>query len=78
MTTYKLKEILKKTSNIFLSLLSLLILILLLRWAGIKGILSFIAGMLIMAYLLLSNNIMVRTLVSIFGSEENLKEIMKK
>lgn len=71
-----IKETLKKISNIFLSLLSFFILILLLRWAGIKGIVSFIAGMIMMAYLLLSNNIMMRTLVDMFGAGKNIREIM--
>lgn len=73
----KIKDKLNKVKNVVLSIASFFMLLFLLRWSGIKGILSFFTGMALMAYLLLSNNIMVRSLVKIFGSEENIKEIMK-
>ncbi len=74
--TIKIKDNLKRILNIALSILSFIIIIVLLRWAGIKGIISFIAGMTLMGYLLLSNNLMMRSLITIFGANKNLKEIM--
>ncbi len=77
-TPYKIKIIFKRVISVLLSISTFILLIVLLRWAGFKGILSFIAGLAIMAYLLLSNNIMMRSLITLFGAGKNLKELMNE
>jgi len=74
----KTLDTIKRIILIVTSIGTVIILFMLLRWAGIKGILSFIAGMVIMAYLLLSNNIMTRVLVKMFEAEKGINEIMGK
>ena len=74
----KILDTIKRIILIVTSIGTVIILFMLLRWAGIKGILSFIAGMVIMAYLLLSNNIMTRVLVKMFEAEKGINEIMGK
>lgn len=46
------------------------------RWVGFKGILSFLIGMGIMAYLLLSKNPMVKMIIKLAESQEHLEELM--
>ena len=74
----KILDTIKRIILIVTSIGTVIILFMLLRWTGIKGILSFIAGMVIMAYLLLSNNIMTRVLVKMFEAEKGINEIMGK
>ncbi len=71
-----IKDNIKKVINITISILSIFGLFYLMRWAGLKGILSFLVGMIIMAYLILSNNLIMRSVVTLFGAERSIKEIM--
>ncbi len=64
--------------RIFIIIASILLVIGFLRWAGIKGVLSFMLGMSLMAYLLLSKNIMFQGIIEMFGASEYLSEIGKK
>ncbi len=73
-----IKNNLKTVLNIVLSLASILLIFIYFRWVGYKGVISFLLGMVIMAYLLLSNNIIMRSLIKIFEAKQTLKELMKK
>lgn len=55
-----------------------LLLIMMIRWAGIKGVLMLFLGMGIMAYLLLSKNIMLLALIDKLEGNEYIDEIKKK
>jgi len=48
------------------------------RFIGLKGLLGFITGMLIMAYALLSKNKYLSWLVKLTDSEEYLWDLMKR
>lgn len=74
----KIKNILMTILRIFIIIASILLVIGFLRWAGIKGVLSFMLGMSLMAYLLLSKNIMFQGIIEMFGASEYLSEIGKK
>lgn len=74
----KIKNILNTIIRIFIIIASILLVIGFLRWAGIKGVLSFMLGMSLMAYLLLSKNIMFQGIIEMFGASEYLSEIGKK
>lgn len=73
-----IKNNLKTVLNIVLSLASILLIFIYFRWVGYKGVISFLLGLIVMAYLLLSNNIIMRSLIKIFEAEQTLKDIMKK
>lgn len=74
----KISNILKVTLRIIVMIASVLLIIGFLRWGGIKGILSFMLGMGLMAYLLLSKNMMFQGIIGMFGADEYLNEIGKK
>ena len=48
------------------------------RWIGLKGALGLFAGMLAMAYLFLSKNMMVWWLVESFQNEEYMASLLNK
>ena len=64
--------------NVAIKIISILLFILCIRWAGIKGIISMLFGMAIMAYIMLSGNQLLMFFVKIFGNKEYLVEIMGK
>ena len=71
----KLSNIFKVTLRIIVMIASILLIIAFLRWGGIKGILSFVLGMSLMAYLLLSKNMMFQGIISMFGADEYLNDV---
>jgi len=74
----KVSNIFKVTLRIVIMIASVLLILGFFRWAGIKGILSFMLGMGIMAYLLLSKNMMFRGIIDMFGATEYLDDMGKK
>jgi len=52
--------------RIIISIASILLLIGFFRWTGLKGLMSFILGLFVMAYLLLSKNAMLMGVVEYF------------
>lgn len=48
------------------------------RWAGVKGMLSFILGMFLMSWLILSKNMVMRTLIEMTKSESYINEVVGK
>lgn len=73
----KTKQIARKIFMIALSVASVVGIFMFFRWVGFKGILSFLIGMSIMAYLLLSKNSMVAMIIKMTESNDHLSEIMK-
>lgn len=67
-----------KIFKICYSVLTILAFIYFLRWAGYKGVISLLLGMLIMAYLLLSKNIMFMSLVKLLEAEQHIDDIKEK
>ncbi len=57
--------------------LSILTIFFFFRWVGIKGMISFILGMGIMAWIFLSKNVLVRMIVSKFEGEEYIDSFKK-
>lgn len=78
--TESLSQRLKNKLNFLLGLsvkiVSIILLIICLRWAGLKGIISFLFGMAIMAYLMLSNNSLMMFFIKMFSDKQYLEEIM--
>lgn len=81
----KMKKLLKSIKNklfivvrIAVSILSVILLFLGLRWAGIKGFIMLVFGMIIMGYLLLSKNMMLDWFVNFAKAKNYLEEIKKK
>lgn len=64
--------------SVAIKIISILLFILCIRWAGLKGIISMLFGMAIMAYMMLSGNRLLMFFVKIFGNKEYLEEIMGK
>ena len=75
---HAVSSVLKVTLRLVVMIASVLLIIAFLRWAGIKGILSFVLGMSLMAYLLISKNMMFQGIISMFGADEYLNEVAKK
>ncbi len=73
-----LKGILMTVLRITVMILSILLIFGFFRWSGIKGFLSFLLGMGIMAYLLLSKNMMFQMIIETFGAVEYIDEVKKK
>lgn len=78
----KIKEVIR---NVFKTILriafiiaSILLILGFFRWAGIKGFIAFLLGMGIMAYLLLSKNMMFQGIIEMFGADEYITDIGKK
>ncbi len=76
--TRSVKSIFFTVLRIVIMIASVLLIIGFFRWAGIKGMLSFLLGMGIMAYLLLSKNMMFRGIIETFGATEYISEMGKK
>lgn len=73
----KIANIGRQTLKITLSIASIILLIVFFRWIGFKGLLAFFFGMGLMAYLLLSKNLMLSYIVDYFGAKDHIKEIRK-
>ncbi len=56
---------------------SIVLIFFLFRWAGIKGLITFSVGMLIMAYLILSKNAMLMFIIEKTSSDTYIDEIKK-
>lgn len=76
--TRSVKSIFFTILRIIIMIASILLIIAFFRWAGLKGMASFILGMSLMGYLLLSKNMMFQGIISMFGADEYLNEISKK
>jgi len=48
------------------------------RWVGWKGFISFVAGMSLMAYVILSKNPLIKWVIDATQSDEYIWELMKK
>jgi len=72
------KGVLQIILRIVIMIASILLILGFFRWAGVKGVLAFILGMLIMAYLLLSKNFMFKGIIDMFGATEYLEDMGKK
>jgi len=59
-------------------IVSILLFILFIRWAGAKGMIALVLGMAAMAYLILSGNQLMMFFIKAFGNKEYLEEIMGK
>lgn len=70
-----IKSFFRKFLMLAMSFASIILLFLFLRWAGIKGLASFGLGMGIMAYLMLSKNLMLAYIIDKTKSGEYLHEI---
>ena len=64
--------------RVFFGLINLIIIFFFFRYIGIKGMLGFLVGMFIMAYLLLSNNFMIRMLVNQFSKDNEYIDMVRK
>ena len=67
-----LKEKLSYVFRIAINIASILLIFSLLKWSGVKGLIMFLAGMAIMAYLILSGNAMIKIIEKAFTGEINL------
>jgi len=74
----RLKNKLNFLLGLFIKIVSIILIILFIRWAGIKGIIALIMGMAIMAYLILSGNQIMLFFIKIFGNKEYLEEIINE
>lgn len=68
----------KKIFKIICFILSIFLFIWFFRWASWKGMISFVLGMGIMGFLLLSKNPMLRFLISFAQADDYFKEIIDK
>jgi len=68
----------KQYVRYLVSIASLIGLVVFIRWAGMKGIISFFLGMTVMAALFLSKNMMIRLLVDKFSGTEYVDQIRGK
>lgn len=73
-----IKEFIKKVLQILFSILTIILLFTFFRWAGIKGLLSFLIGMLIMAFLILSKNPVMTSIIAMTQSEDFIDTVMDK
>lgn len=73
----KFNQATKRILRIVISIASILILIFFFRWVGLKGVLAFFLGMTIMAYLLLSKNLMFMGIIDYFGADKYIDEVKK-
>lgn len=74
----KIKNIAKQIIRVVLIIVSLLAMINLFRWLGYKGFFGFVLGMAAMGYLLLSKNIVFRSLIGYFDADDFLDDLKKK
>jgi len=74
----KIKNVAKPIFRIFTTLISIFLFIWLFRYLGFKGILGLFIGMTIMAYLILSKNMLLLGIVNIFDAGGFVEEINKK
>lgn len=74
----KILNILRSYRNIFYSLFSIIALFLFFRWGGIKAFVGIMLGFVIMAYVFLSKNVIVRALIDRFEGNEYIDVISKK
>lgn len=72
------KGVLQIILRIVIMIASILLILGFFRWAGLKGMLAFMLGMGIMAYLLLSKNMMFMGIIETFGATEYIREMRKK
>ena len=68
----------KQFLTIIISIATFIGIIYLLIYVGLKGFISFIAGMMIMAYLILSKNAMMMWFIDFAQAEHYIKEIKVK
>ena len=74
----KIKDFLKGYTRIFLSLLSILAVFGFFRFLGWKGIVGFLVGLTVMAYLFLSKSLMIRVLLEKFSGTEEYIDVVNK
>lgn len=73
-----MKSVLKRVLIIVLSIGSIILLFLFLRWVGLKGLLSLMIGMFIMAWLLLSKNQLLLWVIKKTEGGDYLEEVKGK
>lgn len=71
------KLINRQESRIFIGVLLLVGIFLFFTQLGVKGFVGFLVGMTVMAVLMLSKNLMIRTLINRFESNEYIDLIKK-
>lgn len=71
----KIKNGLNYVLKIIFSMASFVALTYVLYWGGLKGFTMLLLGMFIMAYLMLSKNIMVQAMISYFEADGFIGEI---
>lgn len=74
----KLKGILMYILRIVIMISSIFLVIIIMRWLGIKGIVGMIFGMFASTYLILSKNVALRALIEMMHSEEYVDELRGK
>ena len=74
----KSKAILMYLLRITIMIGSIVLIIIAMRWFGIKGILGMIFGMFVSTYLILSKNVILRALIEMMHSEEYVDELRGK
>ena len=67
----------KRAISILISIGSVIALLMFFRWATYKGVIAFMLGLFVMAYLLLSKNPALKFIVEYFGAGDSIEEIKK-
>lgn len=78
MAIQKIKNFTLIIVKIVISLVTIILFIGFFRWTGFKGLISFMLGMLIMAFLILSKNPILLSIIAMTQSEDFIDSIMKK
>ena len=68
---------LRKYLNIPISIGLIIAIFMFFRWIGYKGMIGFALGMMIMAYLILSKNVMLKWAIDMTRSNEYIEEVKK-
>lgn len=79
MVFHQLSDLFRRYVRLFFGFGTIIGLVFFFRFVGWKGMMAFFLGMLIMAYLLLSKNVMLQVVLRMFeGSDEYIDELNKK